>query len=46
MVEKYEIKNVLPVFVFLDKDGKEFLRLEDEVEKEKLLKIVEENKEK
>ena len=44
--EKYEIKDILPVSVFLDKSGKEFLRLEGEVEKKKLLEIIGENKEK
>ena len=31
MVEKYEIKDILPVSIFLDKSGKEFLRLEGEI---------------
>ncbi len=45
MVEKYEVGN-LPVFIFLDKDGNEFLRLQGEVEKEKLIEICTENREK
>lgn len=46
-VEKYKIeKGVLPVFVFLDKKGEEFLRLEGEIEKSKLLKVISENKDK
>lgn len=44
MVEKYEINDTLPVF--LNKENKEIFRLRGEVEKKKLLKIVEENKEK
>ncbi len=46
MVEKYHIDKTLPVFVFLDKDGNEFLRLQGEIEKEKLLQVLEKNKEK
>lgn len=46
MVEKYNIKDVLPVFVFLDQEGNEFLRLQGEVEKKKLLEIIGKNKEK
>ncbi|MDX9913817.1 MAG: thioredoxin family protein [Candidatus Moranbacteria bacterium] len=46
MVEKYNIDETLPTFIFLDKNEKEFLRLSGEVEKEKLEKILNENKEK
>ena len=46
MVVKYNINNNLPTFVFLDKDDKEFLRLQGEHSKEKLVKIVLENKDK
>jgi len=46
MVEKYEINDALSVSVFLNKENKEILRLQGEVEKKKLLKIIEENKEK
>ena len=45
MVEKYKIDESLPVFVFLDKEGNEFLRLNGEVEKDKLLEVINENKE-
>jgi thiol-disulfide isomerase/thioredoxin len=34
----------LPVFVFLDKDGSEFLRLNGETSKEQLVRILNENK--
>ena len=44
MVENYHITNVLPVFVFLDKDGGEFLRLNGEIEKDKLIEIINQNK--
>jgi len=46
MVEKYKIEDILPVFIFLDKDDKEFLRLKGEVEEKELLEILAKNKEK
>lgn len=47
MAKKYGIvSGVLPVFIFLDKQGKEILRLSGEIEKAKLLKIIDENKDK
>lgn len=47
MVEKYKVEmGRLPVFVFLNKKGEEILRLSGEVEKEKLVEIIEQNKEK
>jgi len=45
MVAKYKISKILPVFVFLDKNGDEFLRLNGEVEREKLLEIINQNRE-
>lgn len=42
LLKKYNIKDI-PVFIFLDKDGKEFLRLEGMQNKEELIKIVKEN---
>ena len=39
---KYGIKDV-PVFIFLDKDGNEILRLEGLQNKEELVKIIKEN---
>jgi len=46
MVEQYKIDENLPTFVFLDKDNNEFLRLQGEVSKDKLIKTILENKEK
>lgn len=46
MVEKYQITNVLPVFVFLNKAGNEFLRLDGEIDKVKLIEIINQNKDK
>ena len=43
-VEKYKITDTLPTCVFLDKDNTEFLRLTGEVEKDKLMSIINENK--
>lgn len=45
-VEQYSIDQNLPTFVFLDKHGKEFLRLSGEVEKSKLTQIILEYKDK
>lgn len=46
IVEKYNIDDKLPVFIWLDKGGNEITRMQGEVEKEKLLKLIEENKKK
>jgi len=43
-VNKYSINKVLPAFVFLDNDGKEFLRLSGEVAKAKLMEIINKNR--
>lgn len=43
-VEKYAINEILPTFVFLDKAEKEFLRLQGEVDKDKLIEIINQNK--
>ncbi len=45
-INTYNIDNVLPVFIFLDKDGKEFLRLNGEISKDKLIEIINQNKDK
>ncbi len=42
LLKQYEIKH-LPVFIFLDKDGREFLRLKGIQNKKDLVKIVKEN---
>lgn len=44
MVDKYNIHDVLPAFIFLDKFDQEFLRLTGEVSKQDLLEIINENK--
>ncbi len=45
-VAKYNISDILPTFVFLDKNGDEFFRLTGEIDKAKLLEVINENKEK
>jgi thiol-disulfide isomerase/thioredoxin len=44
MVAKHKIDENLPTFIFLDKNKKEFLRLQGEPSKEELIKIILENK--
>jgi len=39
-------KGKLPTFIFVDKENKEFLRLHGEISKEKLVKVILENKDK
>jgi len=36
----------IPTFIFLDKNGQEFLRLQKLVEKEDLIKVIKENNDK
>jgi thiol-disulfide isomerase/thioredoxin len=45
VAKKYNLEGErLPTFIFLDKEGNEFLRLEGEVEKNKLVEVIKENK--
>lgn len=45
LVTKYKIDSgVLPVFIFIDKNNQEILRLSGEIEKKELLKVILENK--
>jgi thiol-disulfide isomerase/thioredoxin len=44
MVNKYGITDILPTFVFLDKNGKEFLRLSGEIVKSDLIDFINKNK--
>ena len=46
MVQKYNIGDNIPVFVFLDKQGQEFLRIEGEKFKQELLDLINKNKNK
>ena len=45
-VKEYKINDKLPGFVFLDKDNKEFLRLQGEVDKKEIIDILVKNKNK
>ncbi len=46
-VEEYGLKEgKLPVFIFLNKDGEEFMRLQGEHPKDELIELCEENKDK
>lgn len=46
IADKWKIKDILPVFIFLDKNGNEFLRKQGEMSKKEILKVINENKEK
>jgi thiol-disulfide isomerase/thioredoxin len=45
-VEKWNISDVLPVFIFVDYNNREITRLTGEPSKEKLMKLIEEHKDK
>ncbi|MBD3360028.1 MAG: hypothetical protein GF365_04980 [Candidatus Buchananbacteria bacterium] len=47
MVKKYNIESeTIPTFIFLNEQGEEFLRLHGEIDKQKLIDIIKENKDK
>ncbi|MGD8373632.1 MAG: thioredoxin family protein [Candidatus Woesebacteria bacterium] len=46
MVRKYNVTDELPMVVFLDKQGNEFLRISGEISKEKIVEIILANKDK
>jgi len=43
VMEKYHIDHKLPVFIFLDKEEKEILRLTGEIDKEELVSVINDN---
>ncbi len=45
-VGKYNIGRDIPVFIFLDKSGAEILRLQGEIDRKELVKLLEEHREK
>lgn len=45
-ISKYKIGNTLPVFIFLDKNDNEIIRLTGEISKKELMKILDENRDK
>ena len=46
MVNKYNITNILPTFVFLDKEDNEILRLNGEIDKNELVNLINQNRDK
>ena len=46
MVNKYNITDTLPTFIFLNKKGEEFLRLTGEINKTDLVDLINQNKDK
>jgi thiol-disulfide isomerase/thioredoxin len=46
VVAKYNVNEVLPTFVFLDKSGNELLRLNGEVDKDELVRTINQYKDK
>ena len=46
MVNKYNIGDIIPVAIFLDKNDNEITRLVGEIDKKKIIKIIEANKDK
>jgi len=46
IIEKYNVSKELPCFIFLSKQGDELLRLYGEVEKGKLIELINEYKDK
>jgi len=45
IIEKYNLsKDVIPVFIFISKEGDEILRISGERAKDELVKIINENK--
>lgn len=45
-VEKWGVDNILPTFIFVTNDNKEILRLHGEINKNKLVEIIMEHKNK
>ncbi|HRZ95269.1 MAG TPA: thioredoxin family protein [Candidatus Moranbacteria bacterium] len=46
MVEKYKVDRTLPTFIFLDSQENEILRLNGEIDKEKLVELINQHKNK
>jgi thiol-disulfide isomerase/thioredoxin len=44
MITKYKVGDNIPEFIFLDKKGEEFLRLNGEISEKKLLEIIQKYK--
>ena len=46
IAKQYGVDEILPTFIFLDKDGEEITRIKGEASKKDIIKILEENKDK
>lgn len=46
VIAKYNIGKEIPVFIFLDKEGNEFLRLDGEIDRRDFIKLLNEHKDK
>ncbi len=46
LIEQYQIGQEIPVFVFLDKNEKEFARFKGEINKKELIEFIQANKDK
>lgn len=44
--EEYNVNDILPTFIFIDKNDNEIIRLSGEVDKNKLIEIINQNREK
>jgi len=45
-VEKYEVNDILPTFIFLDKENHEIMRITGERTKDEIMELIEEHKDK
>ncbi len=45
-LKKWNVSDVLPCFVFIDKEDNEILRMDGEISKDKLIEVINENKDK
>jgi len=46
VVNKYNITDTLPTFIFLDKENNEILRLNGEIDKDELVNLINQNRNK
>ena len=46
MAKQWEVSDEIPVFIFLDKEGKEFARKKGQISKQELVEFILENLEK
>ena len=46
MAKQWEVSDEIPIFIFLDKEGKEFARKKGQISKQELMDFIKENLEK